>query len=138
MVHTVTLRGVVRSLVLFIIAASLTWPAHRVGGNLGYCNEYPAAQWPDPSPLRQDWRREGSGSNDATVLPHNHRHVDTNFGLVGHLIVSTGTGCIPVSIQVLHGICGDTGDDRTIAGHPTYHHLKGGTVVWRNLSDSDG
>ncbi|GIV94894.1 MAG: hypothetical protein KatS3mg056_3603 [Chloroflexus sp.] len=35
MVHTVTLRGVVRSIVLFIIAVRLTWPAHSVGGNLG-------------------------------------------------------------------------------------------------------
>ncbi len=34
-VHTVTLHGVVRSVVLFIIVVSFTWTDHRVGGNLG-------------------------------------------------------------------------------------------------------
>ncbi len=35
MVHTVTLHSVVRSIVRFIIAVSLTWPAHSVGSKLG-------------------------------------------------------------------------------------------------------
>ncbi len=34
-VHAGTLRNVVRSLVLFILAVSFTWPAHSIGGNLG-------------------------------------------------------------------------------------------------------
>ncbi len=36
MVHTVMLHGVVHNIVPFIVAVSLTWPAHNVGGNLGY------------------------------------------------------------------------------------------------------
>lgn len=35
MVHTVTLYSVVRSIMLFIIAVSLTWPAHSEGSKLG-------------------------------------------------------------------------------------------------------
>ncbi len=34
-VHTGTLHNVVRSIVLFILAVSFTWPAHRIDGNLG-------------------------------------------------------------------------------------------------------
>jgi hypothetical protein len=34
--RSATLHDVVRRVVLFIIAGSLSWPAHSVGGNLSY------------------------------------------------------------------------------------------------------
>ncbi len=46
-VHTGTLHGVVYSVVPFIIAVNLTWPAHGVGGNLGYFIKSCAVMLPD-------------------------------------------------------------------------------------------
>lgn len=35
-IHTGTLHDVVRSVVLFILAVSFTWPDHGIAGNPGY------------------------------------------------------------------------------------------------------